>query len=160
MIKRRSFLTYFGLSWLASCFPVVLAACSPNKSNTQESTAQAGTPGAEDKGGAGANPVAKKSADGFTIAGTVAQLEKTGYIQTKTIAVIKDPTNPQKLLAVNPKCTHQGCDVKWSAGEKKYECPCHGSYFAADGKVLQGPATKALDTYPAKIVGNQVLVKA
>jgi cytochrome b6-f complex iron-sulfur subunit len=157
MIKRRSFLTYFGLSWLASCFPVVLAACSPTKSTTQESTAQAGTPGAEDKGGS--KPTAKKAADGFTVVGTVADLKKTGSLQTKTVAVIEDPSNPQKLLAVNPKCTHEGCDVKWSTGDKKYECPCHSASFAADGKVLAGPATKALTTYPAKIVGNQILVK-
>jgi cytochrome b6-f complex iron-sulfur subunit len=63
------------------------------------------------------------------------------------------------LLAVNPKCTHEGCDIKWMAGEKKYECPCHSAEFAADGKVLKGPAKKNLATYPAKVVGTQILVK-
>lgn len=158
MIKRRSFLTYFGLSWLASCFPVVLAACSP-KSATPDSAAQAGTSGAEDKGNTGAKSGSKKAADGYTDVGTVADLKKNGSLQTKTVAVIADPANPKKVLAVNPKCTHEGCDVKWSAGEKKYECPCHGADFAADGKVLKGPAPKALATYPAKIVGDRILVK-
>jgi cytochrome b6-f complex iron-sulfur subunit len=156
MIKRRSFLTYFSIGWLSSCFPVALAACAPNKSATQ-TTATSEAPGAGDKGTA--KPSAKKTADGFTVVGSVAELEKAGYLQTKTVAVAKDPANPKKLLAVNPKCTHQGCDVKWMAGEKKYECPCHDSDFAADGKVLKGPATKSLATYPAKIVGTQVLVK-
>ncbi len=156
MLKRRSFLAYFSIGWLTSCFPVVLAACAPNKSATQ-ATATTDTPTTDDKGTA--KPALKKTADGFTVVGSVAQLEKAGYLQTKEVAVSKDPTNPKQLLAVNPKCTHQNCDVKWMAGEKKYDCPCHDSEFAADGKVLKGPATKSLATYPAKIVGTQVLVK-
>jgi cytochrome b6-f complex iron-sulfur subunit len=155
MLKRRSFLTYFSIGWLTSCFPVVLAACAPNKANIA-TTATADASTTEDKGTV---KPAVKSADGFTVVGSVAELEKAGYLQTKAVAVSKDPANPQKLIAVNPKCTHQGCDVKWMAGEKKYDCPCHDSEFAADGKVLKGPASKPLVTYPAKIVGTQVLVK-
>ena len=77
----------------------------------------------------------------------------------KAVAVLRNPYNSQKLIAVNPKCTHQGCDVKWVAEEKKYACPCHGSNFDANGEVLNGPATKPLAAYPAKIVGSQVLVE-
>jgi cytochrome b6-f complex iron-sulfur subunit len=156
MIKRRSFLGYFSIGWLTACFPVVLAACAPKQTATEttESTAE---PVADDK--KTAKPVTKKTADGFTVVGSVAQLEKAGFIQTKQFAVIKDPAKPNQLLAVNPKCTHQGCDVKWMAGEKKYDCPCHDAEYAPDGKVLKGPATKSLATYPAKIVGTQVLVK-
>ncbi len=155
MLKRRSFLTYFSLGWLTTCFPVVLAACAP-KSATQ-STANADAPTAG--GNTPTKPALKKTADGFTIVGSVAELEKTGYLQSKEFAVSKDPTNPTKLIAVNPTCTHKACTVKWSAGEKKYDCPCHDAEFAADGKVLKGPATKNLAVYPAKIVGTQVLVK-
>jgi cytochrome b6-f complex iron-sulfur subunit len=155
MIKRRSFLGYFSIGWLATCFPVVLAACAPNQATTE--TTKNTAPASDDK--VSAKPDTKKTADGFTVMGSVTQLEQAGYLQTKDVAVLKDPANPKQLLAVNPKCTHQGCDVKWVAGEKKYECPCHDSDFAADGKVLKGPATKPLTTYPAKIVGTQVLVK-
>jgi cytochrome b6-f complex iron-sulfur subunit len=152
MIKRRSFLTYFSLSWLTACFPVVLAACAP-----KASTQAASNIDSENKDTA--KSALKKTADGFTIVGSVAELEKAGYIQTKEVAVSKDPTNLKQLLAVNPKCTHEGCDVKWMAGEKKYECPCHSAEFAADGKVLKGPAKKNLATYSAKVVGTQILVK-
>jgi cytochrome b6-f complex iron-sulfur subunit len=155
MIKRRSFLTYFSLGWLTACFPVVLAACAP-KSVTQ-STATDGNPSTD--GTAPAQPVLKKTADGFTIIGSVAELDQAGYLQTKEFAVAKDPKDSTKLIAVNPTCTHKACTVKWSASAKKYDCPCHDSVFAADGKVLKGPATKSLAIYPAKIVGNQVLVK-
>ncbi len=156
MIKRRSFLGYFSVGWLATCFPVVLAACAPNKSESQ-AIAKTEEPAAADKGKT--KPAAKKTADGYTAIGSVAQLEKAGYLQTKQVAVSRDPANPKQLIAVNPKCTHQGCDVAWVAGEKKYACPCHEANFAADGKVLKGPATAPLATYPVKIVGTQVLVK-
>jgi cytochrome b6-f complex iron-sulfur subunit len=156
MIKRRSFLSYFSIGWLVSCFPIALAACSTTKS-TSTTTATTDAPVADNKDTT--KPTDPKLAEGFTAIGSVADLDKAGYLQTKTVAVIRDPANSKQLLAVNPKCTHKGCDVKWVAGEKKYECPCHDADFAADGKVLKGPATTSLATYPVKIVGTQVLVK-
>jgi cytochrome b6-f complex iron-sulfur subunit len=157
MVKRRSFLGYFGIGWLTTCFPVVLAACAPTKSTDSATNPPATTTDTK----APAKPAAgtTTATEGFKVIGSVADLDKNGYLQTKEVALTKDPTNPQQLIAVNPKCTHQGCTVKWIPGAKKYDCPCHDAEFAADGKVLKGPAKTSLATYPAKIVGTQVLVK-
>jgi cytochrome b6-f complex iron-sulfur subunit len=152
MLKRRSFLGYFSIGWLTACFPVVLAACAPNKSATQTTT-QTAPPASDD------NSAIAKATDGFKVVGSTAQLEETGSLQIAGVAVAKDPANPKKLIAVNSKCTHNGCEVKWMAGEKKYRCPCHDAEFTADGKVLNGPAPSPLATYPVKVVGTQVLVK-
>jgi glycine/D-amino acid oxidase-like deaminating enzyme/nitrite reductase/ring-hydroxylating ferredoxin subunit len=48
------------------------------------------------------------------------------------------------LRAVSPVCTHLGCHVSWNRGERSWDCPCHGSRFAPDGLVIQGPATRDL----------------
>jgi hypothetical protein len=40
-----------------------------------------------------------------------------------------------------PRCPHLGCALKWNNSEKSWDCPCHGSRFSKDGKLLDNPAT-------------------
>jgi glycine/D-amino acid oxidase-like deaminating enzyme/nitrite reductase/ring-hydroxylating ferredoxin subunit len=49
-----------------------------------------------------------------------------------------------EVHAVSAVCTHLGCIVEWNGGERTWDCPCHGSRFDPEGKVLQGPAKQAL----------------
>lgn len=58
------------------------------------------------------------------------------------IAICRDEAGSLHMHSAS--CTHAGCIVHWNATECCWECPCHGSHFAADGRVLNGPAVKPL----------------
>lgn len=45
-----------------------------------------------------------------------------------------------ELFAVPVKCPHLGCQLEWNPDEKSWDCPCHGSRFDYQGKLLEGPA--------------------
>jgi glycine/D-amino acid oxidase-like deaminating enzyme/nitrite reductase/ring-hydroxylating ferredoxin subunit len=60
----------------------------------------------------------------------------------KRCAVYRDDAGG--LHAVSARCTHLGCIVHFNDAERAWECPCHGSRFAPDGSVIQGPANKPL----------------
>ena len=49
-----------------------------------------------------------------------------------------------ELHAVSAVCTHLACIVCWNPAETSWDCPCHGSRFDTDGRVLHGPAVKDL----------------
>jgi glycine/D-amino acid oxidase-like deaminating enzyme/nitrite reductase/ring-hydroxylating ferredoxin subunit len=61
----------------------------------------------------------------------------------RQVAVARDADGV--VHAVSARCTHLGCIVDWNPAEASWDCPCHGSRFAPDGKVLQGPAVRALE---------------
>ena len=48
------------------------------------------------------------------------------------------------LFPSRRRCSHLGCALKWNPGEHTFDCPCHGSRFHEDGKLLNGPANKSL----------------
>ncbi|MFC0773016.1 FAD-dependent oxidoreductase [Terrimonas alba] len=56
----------------------------------------------------------------------------------KRFAVYKDENN--ELFAFSAVCPHLGCVLQWNADEKSFDCPCHGSRFTKEGKVINGPA--------------------
>ncbi len=61
-----------------------------------------------------------------------------GVVRTESgrLAVYRDDDGA--LHAVSARCTHMGCLVGFNAAERAWECPCHGSRFDTDGKVVQG----------------------
>lgn len=49
-----------------------------------------------------------------------------------------------QLTFLSAACPHLGCAVHWNAGEKSWDCPCHGSRFDIHGQVLHGPSAAPL----------------
>ena len=43
-----------------------------------------------------------------------------------------------------PRCPHMGCALKWNPQEHSWDCPCHGSRFEENGKLIDNPAVRDL----------------
>jgi Rieske Fe-S protein len=68
--------------------------------------------------------------------GKVVKFNSTRY------GMYKDEDN--NVYIVKATCTHLGCGLKYNKVDRTYDCPCHGSKFNYDGRVLAGPAKKDL----------------
>ncbi|OCQ90104.1 UDP-galactopyranose mutase [Nostoc sp. MBR 210] len=68
------------------------------------------------------------------------------------------PVGSQEAISLT--CTHQGCTVQ-KAEDGSFQCPCHGAAFAADGKVIKGPAKRDLAKFQVvKREGDQLQLVA
>lgn len=45
------------------------------------------------------------------------------------------------LTPTVPRCPHLGCALKYNPQERSWDCPCHGSRFTEDKKLIDNPAT-------------------
>jgi hypothetical protein len=93
--------------------------------------------------------VAKDMAEHAT-AGEVSELSEipAGHgaltrLKGEKIAAYRDQDG--NLHLVSATCTHVGCVVHFNPFECCWDCPCHGSQFGIDGRVLAGPAIKPLE---------------
>ncbi|CAN5670083.1 hypothetical protein BH23CHL2_BH23CHL2_31560 [soil metagenome] len=53
--------------------------------------------------------------------------------------------NAGEPIALYARCTHQSCLIRWEDGDGEFHCPCHGSRFDRQGRVVQGPAERPLE---------------
>ena len=65
-------------------------------------------------------------------------------VEGRQVAAHRDDAGTIHLVSAT--CTHLGCTVEWNAQARSWDCPCHGSRFGVDGRVLHGPAVRPLDT--------------
>ncbi|MGN0779535.1 MAG: FAD-dependent oxidoreductase [Aristaeellaceae bacterium] len=54
------------------------------------------------------------------------------------------------LTPTVPRCPHLGCALRWNPQEHSWDCPCHGSRFDSQGRLLDNPATGSLKHQPPK----------
>jgi Rieske Fe-S protein len=62
------------------------------------------------------------------------------------VAVYRDEAG--KCYKMSAVCPHLQCIVQWNAAEHSWDCPCHGSRFDKQGKVINGPSN--VDLSPAE----------
>ena len=66
-------------------------------------------------------------------------------------------TGASSFLAIDAVCTHEGCTITGADGND-YVCPCHGSRYNRDGKVIGGPAMANLRQYPTTFSNDVITI--
>ncbi|KAK8564068.1 hypothetical protein V6N13_005721 [Hibiscus sabdariffa] len=101
-------------------------------------------------GGAGGGTVAKDAIGNDIIAAEWLENHGPGD-RTLSQGLKGDPTylvvEKDRTLAnygINAVCTHLGCVVPFNQAENKFICPCHGSQYNDQGRVVRGPAPLSL----------------
>lgn len=59
--------------------------------------------------------------------------------------------------AISMECSHQGCEL--NPNETTLVCPCHGSEFSTDGKVLSPPADKDLKQFKTTTDNESIYIE-
>ena len=80
----------------------------------------------------------------------------------RKLIVRKQPAGQGKVrvAAISMVCTHLGCTIGTITGG--FKCPCHGSQYDGDGRVMGGPAPRSLDWFTVAVdpAGEMIVDKA
>lgn len=60
----------------------------------------------------------------------------------RKLGAYRDPSG--SVFFVTTRCPHLGCELAWNQDELSWDCPCHGSRFTYDGKLIGGPALEGI----------------
>ena len=96
----------------------------------------------------GPQPLAKK---------IVAEQVSGWAVTTEEHSVFVLPEKNNQVLSTI--CPHAGCEVSWEQSTNRFACPCHESYFAADGSRISGPAQRGLDALPTRVQDGKLQVQ-
>jgi menaquinol-cytochrome c reductase iron-sulfur subunit len=124
-------------------------------------------------GGFGIIPALKKRTAEWSDAGTVGDLVVDQPRERRFFETVKSGWQSQKVersiwlvkridgsvLAFTASCPHLGCGYRWNDDRKRFECPCHGSIFDLEGRVLAGPTPRRLDSIETRVVSDRLLVR-
>lgn len=115
-------------------------------------------------GGGGGGTIAKDAIGNDVVASVWLKNHGPGN-RTLTQGLKGDPTylvvednGSLATYGINAVCTHLGCVVPWNAAENKFMCPCHGSQYNNQGKVVRGPAPLSLALAHANIDDDDKVV--
>ena len=83
---------------------------------------------------------------------------EVGQIETRRFAIV--PVSGRRVLvledsegvlhALDAKCTHEGCTVRYLPGEGLIGCACHNARFDLEGRVLAGPPPRPLPRHDVR----------
>jgi cytochrome b6-f complex iron-sulfur subunit len=92
----------------------------------------------------------------LTAAANSALKTNGGFVYNNGIIVAR--TTAGQYVAVYSVCPHAGSTVQYDTRNNRFNCPAHGSNFATDGSLINGPANQGLTKYNTSLNGTSLRV--
>ncbi len=141
-MQRREFLLRTMQAGAAVVIPITVISCSKDDDNDID----------PDGNGNGNNIVIDLDTQDYTLLNTAGNAVVINNI-------IIANTGSDQFVALSAVCTHNGCQITYNHSSGNFPCPCHGSIFAADGSVVEGPASTAVKRYTVSREDNVLTVQ-
>ena len=136
-MDRKEFLSTFGLGAVVVACSYCLNGCKPLD-----------------------NPVSSPANVDFTLdlnaSANAALKTNGGYVYNGGVIVARAANG--SYVALSQTCTHAGSTVRYVLSTDHFYCPNHGSNFATDGSVVNGPAASPLTKYNTSLSGSSLHV--
>jgi Rieske Fe-S protein len=94
-----------------------------------------------------------------TAGGALASAGGEALIQSSLGSFLAFRSSQTSVTVLTSVCTHEGCTVDHFNGQL-YVCPCHGSKYTTSGTVANGPAARALTSFPSTLSGDTLTFTA
>jgi cytochrome b6-f complex iron-sulfur subunit len=94
-----------------------------------------------------------------TASGALASAGGAALIQSSLGTFLAFRNSQTSVSVLTSVCTHEGCTVDHFNGQL-YVCPCHGSKYTTSGAVANGPANRALTSFPSTLTGDTLTFTA
>jgi Rieske Fe-S protein len=101
-----------------------------------------------------ANGVAMVTVEGSS---PLANVGGAALVQTSARDLLVARTGQDAFTALTAVCTHEACTIT-GFQSSAFVCPCHGSRFDTSGAVINGPATRGLQTFPTQLAGTTLSI--
>jgi cytochrome b6-f complex iron-sulfur subunit len=94
-----------------------------------------------------------------TVSGALASAGGAALVNSSLGSFLVFRNSQTSFNVLTAVCTHEGCTVDHFNGQL-YVCPCHNSKYTTSGAVANGPANRALTTFPSTLTGDTLTFTA
>lgn len=129
MVTRRRFISTLSAAVLGAATPLTLSSCA------------GGLTSYRGRAVGGQLEIPK------TVANQALQKHGAMFVRADNlpVAIVLRQLEDGTVVALSTVCTHSGCEVR--VMPHSFQCPCHGSEYAEDGEVIEGPAAQPLQQF-------------
>jgi cytochrome b6-f complex iron-sulfur subunit len=148
-MKRKEFLYKMSGGLATSCITCLALSCSKEELKVPAASSSA-------------NPVSNPVSSAISVNLSSELKSINDFIAKSGVIIIRvSSTNvASSFLAFSSVCPHAGATVEYNNSKSTFLCAAHGSTFASDGSLTQGPAPKGLTKLLVEVIGTTLTIKA